>query len=194
MKKAIIYSLLLTSVFFGCSKKTEENSSVSEETALSIDQNFDEDLTEEAIAETNQVKKNENIVTSQNDQKRIQASNEAWAMKEDEIEKKLEKPIAAIEKNIQEYSKTEFGIMLDRQDRRIMELTSVRTVERMDKGDPLTIGDIIKLSQSGISDDVVVNYILQTRTSYNLSQSQIVRLQESGVSKRIINHMIGSGK
>ena len=86
------------------------------------------------------------------------------------------------------------GAVLDSQDRKIMEKTSPRTVDRIDKGDPLTIGDIIKLSQGGVSDDTIISYIRQTRTTYNLSQAQINRLQDGGVSQRIINYMIETGK
>ena len=61
------------------------------------------------------------------------------------------------------------GASLDEQDRQIMERTSPRTVERMDQGEPLTIGDIIKLSQGGISDDTIIKYIEKSKTTYNLS-------------------------
>ncbi len=86
------------------------------------------------------------------------------------------------------------GAALDEQDRKVMEQSSPRTVERMDKDEPLTIGDIIKLSQGGVSDDTIINYIKETKTTYNLSQSQINRLQEAGVSQRIINYMVDTGK
>jgi len=86
------------------------------------------------------------------------------------------------------------GASLDEQDKKIMNQTSPRTVERMDRGEPLTIGDIIKLSQGGVSDETIIRYIQQTRTTYNLSQAQITRLQEAGVSQRIINYMVDTGK
>lgn len=86
------------------------------------------------------------------------------------------------------------GAALDEQDRKIMDKTSPRTVERMDRGEPLTINDIIKLSQGGISDETIIRYIQDTKTTYNLSQAQINRLQEAGVSQRVINYMIDTGK
>ncbi|KKL98850.1 hypothetical protein LCGC14_1820310 [marine sediment metagenome] len=86
------------------------------------------------------------------------------------------------------------GAALDEQDRKIMEKTSPRTVERMDRKEPLTINDIIKLSQGGVSDDTIIRYIQETRTTYNLSQAQINRLQEAGVSQRVINYMVDTGK
>ncbi|NGX32909.1 MAG: hypothetical protein K1060chlam4_00965 [Candidatus Anoxychlamydiales bacterium] len=85
------------------------------------------------------------------------------------------------------------GAALDEQDRKIMEKTSPRTVERMDRKEPLTINDIIKLSQGGVSDDTIIRYIQETKTTYNLSQAQINRLQEAGVSQRVINYMVDTG-
>ncbi len=83
---------------------------------------------------------------------------------------------------------------LDDQDKKIMNKISPRTVERMDRGEPLTINDIIKLSQGGISDDTIIRYIKETKTTYNLSQAQINRLQEAGASQRVVNFMIDTGK
>lgn len=81
------------------------------------------------------------------------------------------------------------GISLDTQDRKIMEQTSPRTVDRMDRGEPLTINDIIKLSQSGVDDETIINYIQDHETMYNLTQSQVRRMQDAGVSQRVINYM-----
>ncbi len=86
------------------------------------------------------------------------------------------------------------GAALDEQDRRIIERSSPRTVDRMDRGDPLTINDVIKLSQNGVNDDTVISYIKNTNGSYNLSQAQVRRLQDAGVSQRVLNYMIDSGR
>jgi uncharacterized protein YcfJ len=86
------------------------------------------------------------------------------------------------------------GASLDEQDRRIMEQNSPRTIERMDRGEPLTINDIIKLHEGGVSDETILRYIRETRTTYNLSQAQIRRLQNAGVSQRVINYMVDTGR
>ncbi|MBS0624733.1 MAG: hypothetical protein JSS32_01630 [Verrucomicrobia bacterium] len=86
------------------------------------------------------------------------------------------------------------GVALDAQDRKVMERSSPRTVDRMDRGEPLTINDVIKLSQGGVADDSVINYMKDTSSSYNLSQTQVRRLQDSGVSQRVINYMVESGR
>ncbi len=86
------------------------------------------------------------------------------------------------------------GAILDEQDRKVMERTSPRTVDRMDRGEPLTINDVIKLSQGGVSDDAIMRYMQETTSMYTLTQTQVRRLQEAGVSQRVINSMIASGK
>ncbi len=85
------------------------------------------------------------------------------------------------------------GAALDEQDRKIMERSSPRTVERMDKGEPLTYNDIIKLAQGGVSDESIIRYIRETRTTYKLSRYHIHKLQQGGVSQRVINYMIDTG-
>jgi uncharacterized protein YcfJ len=84
------------------------------------------------------------------------------------------------------------GYGLDRQDRNVMEQSSPRTVERIDRKEPLTLSDVIKLSLSGVSDDTILRYMQETKSSYELSRTQIRRLQESGVSQRVLNYMIDS--
>ncbi|OGN66841.1 MAG: hypothetical protein A2888_00740 [Chlamydiae bacterium RIFCSPLOWO2_01_FULL_28_7] len=190
MKKTLLYLTLLPFVFFSCSNKSDTTNSDSS-TSINNEQPKEESIANEAIIETTTVKANEAIAeTTEVKANEQQVNTEVVA----ETKKTFQKPVAAIEKNIQEYSKSELKVMLDVQDRKILELTSLRTLERMDKGEPLTIGDLIKLSQSGISDEIAMNYLKQTRTTYNLTQSQVLRLQEGGVSQRIINYMIRSGK
>jgi uncharacterized protein YcfJ len=86
------------------------------------------------------------------------------------------------------------GVYLDDQDRKTVEKSSPRTIDRMDRGEPLTINDVIKLSQAKVSDKTILQYIRDTNSTYNLSQSQIRRLQEAGVSNTVINYMIETGK
>ncbi len=86
------------------------------------------------------------------------------------------------------------GAALDEQDRRVMERSSPRTVDRMDRQEPLTISDVIKLSQSGVVDETIIRYLGETHSEYNLTQTQIRRLQDAGVSSRVITYMIDTGK
>jgi len=86
------------------------------------------------------------------------------------------------------------GAALDEQDRRIMERTSPRTVDRMDRREPLTVNDVIKLSQGGVSDETIIRYIDESGATYNLTQAQVDRMRTSGVSRRVINYLVNTGK
>ncbi|MDP1608254.1 MAG: hypothetical protein Q8L98_02940 [Chlamydiales bacterium] len=96
---------------------------------------------------------------------------------------------------------TTFGLInpliadiLDPQDRKILQRNSPRTVDRIDRNEPLTINDIIKLSQNGIHDESMIEYMRNTNSFYHLSQTQIRRLQDAGVSQRVIDFMVRSGQ
>lgn len=91
-------------------------------------------------------------------------------------------------------SGTAMGAILDAQDRKVVEKSSPRTVDRIDHGDPLTISDVIKLSQSGVSDPVIISYIQESKSIYQLSQAQVRRLREGGVSQRVIETMVETGR
>jgi len=86
------------------------------------------------------------------------------------------------------------GTVLDAQDRLVIQKNSPRTLDRMDRNDPLTINDVIKLSQNGISDDAILHYLRETLSFYALTQIQIRRLQDSGVSQRVIHAMLELGR
>lgn len=86
------------------------------------------------------------------------------------------------------------GATLDEQDRRIMEQTSPSTVKRMDNGQPITVDDVIELSHGGVSDQTIIDYMKRARTNYNLTQLQINRMRSGGVSGRVIQYMVQTGR
>src|ERR1051326_6612778 len=55
---------------------------------------------------------------------------------------------------------------------------------------PYGVEDVLKLSRAQVSDDVIMTYIQNTGTIYNLAPKDIVYLKEQGVSDRIINTMM----
>jgi hypothetical protein len=50
--------------------------------------------------------------------------------------------------------------------------------------------EVVKLSQSGMSDDVVIAYVKNSQTSYNLSADDILALKNSGVSSPVVATML----
>ncbi len=83
--------------------------------------------------------------------------------------------------------------MLDEQERMILMQRSPTTLQKIDEDKHLAIYDLIQLSQAGINDDKIINYMNDKKSKYNLNKAQIYRMQNSGVSQRVINYTIDSG-
>jgi len=65
--------------------------------------------------------------------------------------------------------------------------------DKMVHGDPLSINDIISLSQARVSDAVIVRYIRDHGTVYLLSGQDTDRLHQAGVSPSVIDFMAQTG-
>ena len=67
-----------------------------------------------------------------------------------------------------------------------------QTLQRVEQGQPLTVVDVKSLVKAGISDDLVISQIRNSRTVYHLSTADIIDLKSAGVSERIIGFMINT--
>jgi site-specific recombinase XerC len=83
---------------------------------------------------------------------------------------------------------------LDEQDRKILEKMSPQTITRIDNREALTFQDVIQLSNSGLCDQSIIQYIKETRSRYALSQNQIQALQNAGVSPKVISYIIETSR
>ena len=59
---------------------------------------------------------------------------------------------------------------------------------------PYGVEDIVKLSKAQISEDVILNYVRNSGTVYNLAPADIVALRNEGVSDHVINAMLDQRK
>jgi outer membrane lipoprotein SlyB len=84
------------------------------------------------------------------------------------------------------------GNAMDQQQREILAQQSPQTLVRVERGQPLGLADIKALSKTGISDEVIISQIRNSRTMYRLSTAEILDLKDSGVSDRVINFMINT--
>jgi len=57
---------------------------------------------------------------------------------------------------------------------------------------PLSLADVKTLVKAGMSEEVVMSQIKQSRTVYRLTTAEILDLKESGVSNRVIDFMINT--
>ena len=82
------------------------------------------------------------------------------------------------------------GAGLDAQDRKQIDRQNPKTLNRVDKGDQLSVNDIVSLHKADISDNKIMDLIDNTNSYYRLNTYEINRLENAGVSQRVINHMI----
>jgi hypothetical protein len=57
---------------------------------------------------------------------------------------------------------------------------------------PLGVADVKMLAKSGISDEVIISQIRNSRTVYRLSAADILDLKDNGVSEKVIDFMINT--
>lgn len=66
--------------------------------------------------------------------------------------------------------------------------------DKMVHGDPLSINDIIALSQAHVSDGIIVRYIRDHSTVYFLGPSDFDQLRSNGVSPSVIDYMASTAQ
>ena len=57
---------------------------------------------------------------------------------------------------------------------------------------PMSVADVKMLAKSGISDEVIISQIRNSRTVYRLSAAEILDLKDSNVSEKVIDFMINT--
>src|SRR5882724_11076720 len=84
------------------------------------------------------------------------------------------------------------GNAIDQQQRERVREYSPQTLVRIDQGQPLGVADIKALAKAGVSDEVIISQIRNSRTTYHLSTAEIIDLKDAGVSERVIDVMINT--
>lgn len=62
--------------------------------------------------------------------------------------------------------------------------------DKMVHGDDLSLYDIKALSRAGVGDGVILRYLRDRGTMYNLSSGDVTGLQKAGVSQSVIDYML----
>jgi len=84
------------------------------------------------------------------------------------------------------------GSSMDQQQREALSRQSPQTLQRVDQGQPLGLADIKALTKSGVSDEVIISQIRQSRVAYRLTTAEIIDLKDAGVSEKVIDFMINT--
>jgi surface antigen len=85
------------------------------------------------------------------------------------------------------------GSQMDRNQAMRLQAQAPVTYERVAQGRPLTVSDVQALSRAGVSDEVIIAQIQNSRTIFNLSATDILSLHDAGVSDQVVNFMVGTG-
>ncbi len=84
------------------------------------------------------------------------------------------------------------GHSMDEQEAARLRAQAPQTYARIDQGQPLAVADVKAMARAGISDDVIISQIRNTRTVYRLSAADIIDLHDAGVSQKVIDFMINT--
>jgi len=82
------------------------------------------------------------------------------------------------------------GNSADREQEARLKAQAPQTYEKVDQGTPLGIADVKALAKAGVSEDVIINQIHNSRTIFHLSAADIIDLRDSGVTDKVVNYMI----
>lgn len=84
------------------------------------------------------------------------------------------------------------GAILDSEDQQRLHNESRRTYDKVDRGERLSVRDIISLHRAGIRDSKIIELIDKTGSTYRLTTFQIDKLRKAGVSETVINYMLNT--
>jgi uncharacterized protein YcfJ len=84
------------------------------------------------------------------------------------------------------------GNAMDQQQRETLERQSPQTMQRIEQRQPLGLADIKALTKAGVSDEVIISQIRNSRVVYRLTTAEIIDLKDAGVSEKVIDFMINT--
>jgi len=84
------------------------------------------------------------------------------------------------------------GNSIDQQQRARVQEQAPETWQRVEQGQPLSTADVKALAKAGVSDEVIISQIRNSRVAYHLSTADIIDLKDAGVSEKVIDFMINT--
>lgn len=84
------------------------------------------------------------------------------------------------------------GHGMDAQQEARIQAQAPQTYARIQQNEPLRVADVKELARAGVSDELIISQIRNSRTIYHLSTAEIIGLKDEGVSENIIDFMINT--
>jgi len=82
------------------------------------------------------------------------------------------------------------GAVLDNQEQKKLRESYPHTYQRLEKGETLSVDDIINLHKAGIDASKIISLIQKTESRFALNNHQTGKLRADGVPERVINYMM----
>ena len=57
---------------------------------------------------------------------------------------------------------------------------------------PTSVEDVKAMAKAGVSDDVIISQMRNTRTIYHLAAADVIGLRDAGVSEQVLNYMLNT--
>ena len=57
---------------------------------------------------------------------------------------------------------------------------------------PPSIADVKAMAKAGVSDEVIISQMRNTRTVYRLAAADVIGLRDAGVSDKVLNYMLNT--
>lgn len=83
---------------------------------------------------------------------------------------------------------------VNHQDRAVLRAHGVPqdVFDKMLYGDPLSLADVIELSQRAVPPGLIIHYMDETDTAYRLRKPDVEHLRAAGVSQQVISYMLST--
>jgi uncharacterized protein YcfJ len=84
------------------------------------------------------------------------------------------------------------GNSMDREQEARFKAQPSQTYTTVTQNQPVSLADVKALAKAGVSEDVIISQIQNSRTVYHLIAADIVDLRDSGVTDKVVNYMINT--
>lgn len=83
---------------------------------------------------------------------------------------------------------------VNQQDRAVLRAHEVSSdvYDKMVYGDPLSLQDVVELSQHAVPAGLIIRYMDRTDTAYRLGKADVKRLRAAGVNEQVISYMLST--
>lgn len=84
---------------------------------------------------------------------------------------------------------------INQQDRTVLRAHNVPqdVYDKMLYGDPLSLDDVIALSQRAVPPGLIIHYMDETDTAYRLRKADVKQLRAAGVNEEVLSYMLSTG-